>query len=299
MHILVTGGTGFIGTALVPALLQQQHAVSVLTRQLNPDIIDGAHYERELANIVEPVDAVINLAGASLAGQRWSPEYKEEMRSSRIEFTRQLGSHFAASETQPSVWVNASAIGFYGASLDQGFTEEDAPGSGFSAQLCNDWEAAAADAAGDARLCLLRLGVVLDAGGGAFVEMSRSFRLGMASWMGTGQQFLSWIHRHDAVAAILRLLDSQDASGVFNLTAPGAVTSREFCSTLRRYYRTLVALPVPALALRLLVGEMANELLLTGQRVAPTRLEELAFEFAYPDIDDAVKSIRAVETASG
>ncbi|MEM1143048.1 MAG: TIGR01777 family oxidoreductase [Pseudomonadota bacterium] len=296
MHILVTGGTGFIGTALVPALLQQQHVVSVLTRQRNPDVIEGAHYERELANIVEPVDAVINLAGASLAGKRWSQEYKEEMRSSRIDFTRQLGSHFAASETRPSIWINASAIGFYGASLEQTFTEQDAPGFGFSAQLCKDWEEAATDAAGDARLCLLRLGVVLDAGGGAYLEMSRSFRMGMASWMGSGQQFLSWIHRRDAVEAILRLLESQDASGVFNLTAPGAVTSREFCSALRRHYRTLLALPVPTFALRLLVGEMANELLLTGQRVVPSRLKEMGFSFAYPSIDDAVEAIRTAES---
>jgi len=165
---------------------------------------------------------------------------------------------------------------------------------GFSQQLCQRWEAAAlrAEALGT-RVCLLRLGVVLDRDGGAMEQMAQPFRLGIANWLGSGQQWLSWVHRKDAVAAMDFLLARTDLSGPFNITAPEPVTSRGFCAAMKRRRRTLLTAPVPAPVMRLLVGEMAQELLLQGQRVLPVRLQAEGFRFSFPTLDDALGAIMA------
>ncbi|MEL7046482.1 MAG: TIGR01777 family oxidoreductase [Pseudomonadota bacterium] len=293
MHVLLTGGTGFIGEALVPALRDEHHEVSVLSRSREEEG-DGLRYVTALDALPAPVDAVINLAGASLAEKRWTAAYKTTIRESRLGTTRALGDYFAKRDETPAVWLNGSAIGFYGPQGDNALDESAANGSGFAAALCRDWEQAARDAAPEGtRLCLLRLGVVLDAGGGAYPQMAAPFRMGVGNWVASGQQFLSWIHRRDTVAAILYLLNHDSASGAFNLTAPNPVTSREFCAAMKRQYRTLVTLPMPAPVMRLMVGEMADELLITGQRVIPQALEGSGFSFSAPDIDTALAEIAA------
>lgn len=292
MHALVTGGTGFIGSALVPALIEQGCEVSVLTRQPKPmakDVANGKlRFVQEIDSLGRSPDAVINLAGASLAGKRWTESYKAEIRNSRIQFTHNLGQSLAARNFAPSVWINGSAIGYYGASLDRSFTESDKVGEGFAARLCSDWEQSAVAAANGARLCLLRLGVVLDRDGGAFTQMAQPFKFGLANWIGSGHQWLSWVHRDDVVSAILHLLNDNASSGAFNLTAPEAVTSRQFCAQMQKHYRTIAAMPMPGPVMRLLVGEMADELLLQGQRVIPDALLKAGFSFALTDLDSAL-----------
>ncbi len=295
MRILLTGGTGFIGEALVPALWERGAELVLLSRRPRPGRT-GLRYVRSLAEIAPDtsLDAVINLAGASLAAKRWSEAYKREIRASRIDGTRALVEWLARLESPPRVLLSASAVGFYGHQRDT-LLDEDSPAvPGFAQALCADWEALAEQAADlGTRTCCMRLGVVLAAGGGAYREMARSFRLGVGSWIGDGEQWLSWIHREDAVAAMLYLLDHPVLSGPFNLTAPEPITARGFAEALSRYYRTLFNLPLPAPVARVLLGEMADELLLNGQRVLPSRLQAAGFDFRYPGIDAALAQIRA------
>jgi uncharacterized protein (TIGR01777 family) len=293
MHILVTGGTGFIGTELVESLLSGRHRVTVLSRQARTDG-DRLAYVTTLEQVPdeEAVDAVINLAGASLADHRWTPSYKQELISSRLDTTRAVLELLHRLHRAPAVLLNASAIGFYGHHGDEVLAEDGEPVPGFAQDLCSQWEELALQAReAGTRVCLLRLGVVLDAGGGAFEQMDRPFRLGVANWLGDGRQWLSWIHRRDVVAAIEFLLANDTLSGPFNLTAPNPVTSREFCDVMKSHRRTLITAPVPAAAMRLLVGEMADELLLRGQRVVPAALQAAGFEFRYPQLDDALNAI--------
>ncbi len=293
MHYLITGGTGFIGSALVASLEADGHAVTVLSRRPDPPAgrrryigtLDAL--ERDTA-----FDAVINLAGASLADRRWTPAYKRELLASRLDTTRALVASLARLSHPPSALLSASAIGYYGHHGDEPLDEDGAVVPGFAQSLCQRWEeqALAAQAFGT-RVCLLRLGVVLDAGGGAFEQMARPFRFGVANWLGSGRQWLSWIHRQDVIRAIRFLLEHPGLEGPFNVTAPEPVTSRGFCDVMKHHRRTLVTAPVPAPAIRLLVGEMADELLLAGQRVLPSRLQAAGFSFDYPELDGALTAI--------
>jgi len=292
MHVLVTGGTGFIGQKLLPALGDAGHCVTVLTRRDRPDT--SVRYITQLENLGEPVDAVINLAGASLAGRRWNAAYKAEIVASRVDTTQALGRHFQGSPNPPTVWLNGSAIGYYGPQGDQALSETAPAGEGFAAELCREWESAAREACPEnCRLALLRLGVVLDRDGGAYAQMAPPFRLGIANWVGDGDQYLSWIHRQDVVSAILHLLQHEGVSGPVNLTAPAPVTSRQFCGAMKKVHRSWITAPMPAPVMRALVGEMADELLITGQRVLPSVLTEEGFAFAHPTIDDALNTIEA------
>lgn len=291
MHILVTGGTGFIGSALVPELLKRGMSVTVLTRYEQP-LRAGVVYIQSLDAVKSPVDVVVNLAGASLAQRRWSDSYKAEMVASRAGFTEQLVSWMRAQPRPPSLLISGSAVGFYGCSRDQFFDETSPPGRGFSAQLCQAWESAASVVEGaDCRVVSLRLGVVFDRDGGALTEMMRSFKLGVGTWMGDGDQWLSWVHRADVVGAILFLCSDSQSEGAYNLVAPRPVTHREFCRVLSARRPTLFSLGLPAPVMRLALGEMADELLLEGQRVTPNRLLDAGFDFRFPSLDSALIDI--------
>ncbi|RLQ23076.1 TIGR01777 family protein [Seongchinamella sediminis] len=295
MHILITGGTGFIGEALVPALRQQQHTLRILTRQSRAGG-DGVDYIKALDDIPreQTVHAVINLAGASLADRRWSGSYKREIVNSRLDTTAALVNWLAGREQRPEVLLSGSAIGYYGHHGDERLDENGSTNPCFAQALCQQWEAKAGEASGlGVRTCLLRLGVVLDSGGGAFLQMARPFRFGIGNWIGDGHQWLSWIHRADVVSAMLFLLAEDSLSGPFNLTAPEPVTSRGFCEAMQKQRRTIINAPVPAAAMRLLLGEMAEELLINGQRVVPARLRQAGLEFRYPSLDAALRDILA------
>lgn len=294
MHILVTGGTGFIGSSLVPALVRSGHRVSVLSRSAQASLEEGADLITDIDQLSAAVEGVINLAGASLAGKRWNKDYKREIVESRLETTRSVAQGLKARGDVPRVWINASAIGYYGPRADEKLHENAAQGSGFAADLCRDWERLASEVVDDAtRLCVIRLGVVLDRNGGAYEQMAQPFRMGIANWIGSGQQWLSWIHRADVVAAIAHLLDTDTAEGPFNLTAPEPVTSRGFCDAMKQEHKTLLTVPMPSMAMRLIVGEMADELLITGQRVVPTQLLASGFGFRYPSLEAALADINA------
>ena len=290
MKVFVTGGTGLIGRALVKGMLSDGYEVTVLTRQ-SLESYGRLQYVQSLSDIPEGLDAVVNLAGAGLADRRWSDGYKREILDSRITLTRDLVDQLSI-KGMPKVFVSGSAIGFYGAHEHASFTESDNAGEGFSANLCADWEAEARRAESEfTRLVLLRTGVVLDTAGGAFPQMTQSFKFGVSSWMGQGSHWLSWIHIEDMVAAIRFCLENDHIHGPVNMTAPDPVTHRAFADAVSQRKPILLKLGMPAPVMRVILGEMADELLLTGQRVLPTVLIEQGFQHSYPDIATAVETL--------
>ena len=292
MKVFVTGGTGLIGRALVKRLLADGHDITVLTRQ-SLDSSETATYINSIDDLDTRQDIVVNLAGAGLADRRWSPAYKKEIRASRIDLTQALVSRLR-NIGMPHVFISGSAIGFYGESKEREFSETDAVGSGFSAELCRDWEASVSDIGSEGTRCaLLRTGVVLDRTLGAYPQMTQSFRFGLASWMGQGDHWLSWIHVADMVGAIMHCIQNEALSGPVNMTAPNPVTHRSFSDEVRNATSALVGMGIPGWVMRLMVGEMADELLLTGQRVMPTKLLSTGYEFRFGDLRDAIADLEA------
>ncbi|MBI2380543.1 MAG: TIGR01777 family protein [Gammaproteobacteria bacterium] len=292
MHILVTGGTGFIGAALIPRLLAQGHELSLLSRRPaavaeKPTLKAAA----DVAAVTRPIDAVINLAGQPLPGRRWSPAYKAELRASRILYTERLGSQLMAQGQTPKVWLNGSAIGYYGDCGTREVDEDSPPGGDFAASLCRDWEQAGRHAAEDlgARYAAVRTGLVLGPGG-ALKAMLPAFRLGLGGPLGSGDQMMSWIHRDDLAGLFVHLLEREDLEGAFNGTAPTPVANRDFAQALGAALHRPAVLPMPGPVLRLLVGEMA-ELLLTGQAVLPRRTQASDFSYRYPELSAALAEV--------
>lgn len=240
----------------------------------------------------ERLDAVINLAGASLAERRWTSAYKREILASRLETTRDLLDLLQRLVHKPRSLLSASAIGYYGHHGEEELDESGSCTPGFAQDLCHQWEDLALSAREQGvRVCLLRLGVVFDRDGGAFIRMALPFRFGMGNWMGNGRQWLSWVHRRDVVRAILFLLQQPELEGPFNITAPEPVTSRGFNDAVKRYRRLILSAPAPAALMRIVLGEMANELLLNGQRVVPAALKDAGFLFEFPDLDTALADL--------
>ena len=268
------------------------HDITVLTRQ-SLDSSETVTYVNSIEDLDARQDIVVNLAGAGLADRRWSPAYKKEIRASRIDLTRALVSRLR-DLGMPDVFISGSAIGFYGESKEREFSETDGVGSGFSAELCRDWEASVGDIGNQgARCVLLRTGVVLDKALGAYPQITQSFRFGLASWMGQGDHWLSWIHLADMVGAIMHCIQNEAVSGPVNMTAPNPVTHRSFASEVRNATTTVMGMGMPAWVMRLMVGEMADELLLTGQRVMPTKLLSTGYDFRFGELKDAVADLEA------
>ena len=299
MHVLITGGTGFIGRELASSLLADGHSVTVLTREITSSgnrVPSGAKAIRDLAR-ADTVDAVVNLAGANLGAARWNPVTKMGFRTSRIDTTRRLVDWMSRLAVKPKVLVSGSAIGWYGPHSDDKLTETAPAGSDFSATLCRDWEAEAQKASTlGVRVCTLRTGIVLGpdgpAGGGALAQMLPAFRLGGGGPMGSGQQWMSWVHRADLLALIRFLIEREMASGPYNGTAPEPVTNAEFAKTLGRVLKRPAILPMPGFALKMIVGEMA-EILLSGQRVIPQAALDQGFRFRFPTLEAALRDVLA------
>ncbi|MCX7062219.1 MAG: TIGR01777 family oxidoreductase [Gammaproteobacteria bacterium] len=299
MHVLITGGTGFIGRELASSLLADGHSVTVLTREITSSgnrVPSGAKAIRDLAR-ADAVDAVVNLAGANLGAARWNPVTKMGFRTSRIDTTRRLVDWMSRLAVKPKVLVSGSAIGWYGPHGDDKLTETAPAGSDFSATLCRDWEAEAQKASTlGVRVCTLRTGIVLGpdgpAGGGALAQMLPAFRLGGGGPMGSGQQWMSWVHRADLIALIRFLIEREMASGPYNGTAPEPVTNAEFAKTLGRVLKRPAILPMPGFALKMIVGEMA-EILLSGQRVIPQAALDQGFRFRFPTLEAALRDVLA------
>lgn len=292
MQIVVAGGSGFIGTALVSRLRRDGHAVTVLTRhpsktqdvKWNPDGSSASW-----AHVLEDAGAVINLAGAPIA-KRWTAAYKREIWNSRVLSTRTLVAAMKSVCRVPPTFVNASAVGTYGARGDLPLTEEDKPGSGFLAALGATWEKEALSAAPQARVVLLRTGIVLGREGGALPRMVLPFRFFAGGPLGSGRQYLSWIHRDDWTAMVSWALTTEAISGPLNVTAPRPVTNLEFARTVGRVLGRPALIPTPAFALRAVLGEMADAII-TGQQVLPAKAHTFGFDFTHPELEEALRSI--------
>lgn len=286
MRILLTGGTGFIGSRLRTRLVDEGHVVHIVSRGGGGNVT----WEPEaLRAAVAASDAVIHLAGENLIARRWTARQKARLQSSRVDTTRQLAE--AVAETKPAVFLTASAIGYYGASPDRRFVSSDGPGNDFLARLCADWEAArqpALDAG--VRTATVRIGVVQGRGGGALAKMLLPFRLGAGGPVGNGRQWVSWIHLDDLVGMFVWLLENQRARGVYNGTAPNPVTNRDLSRALGRVLHRPAILPAPGFALRLVLGEVAA-LLLEGQHVTPGRALAEGFSFRFPEIEPALRDL--------
>jgi len=295
MHILLTGGTGLIGSGLVKQW-QQQHQLSVLSRSPKKvTAMFGAEVNAvaELAEIdFNTVDAVINLAGEPIVGKRWTEQQKQRLCHSRWDITEQLASMIKACDTPPKVFISGSAIGVYGRQQTQLITEEfDHYHAEFSHQLCLRWENLAQEAASPAtRVCIIRTGIVLANQGGALQKMLLPFKLGLGGRIGNGEQFMSWIHLSDMLRLIDFLLLHPTLIGLFNATAPTPVSNAEFSQTLAKVLRRPAIFPMPAFVLQLMLGEMA-ELLLTGQRVIPANLSKAGFDFNYKELEPALRAL--------
>lgn len=304
-HYLLTGGTGFIGTALVNDLVADGHTAAVFTR--NPD----RHRARfpaqvslvdSLAAIPREVrfDGVVNLAGAGIADKRWSEKRKRELIDSHAGVTRELVRLIGTLETRPAVMVSGSAVGWYGSHGDEPLDEQGTPHEEFSHELCRAWEEAAEGVRDHGvRLCIVRLGPVLEKHGGMLQRLLPPFRLGLGGRLGDGRQYLSWVHLRDVVRGIRFLLDNPTTQGVYNLTAPVPVSNREFTRELARVLRRPALLPLPAPVIRAAFGEMGEALLLHGQNVLPMRLNRAGFIFDHERIEEALVHIITGKPFSG
>ncbi|TVP52132.1 MAG: TIGR01777 family protein [Halomonadaceae bacterium] len=292
-HIFITGGTGFIGHKLCRTLYQRGIQVSVFSRRSEDQVQALCGPVRVVDRLsalpgLGPVDGVFNLAGEGIADKRWSEARKKELLDSRVALTHELVGHMKRCPVPPPVLISGSAVGYYGDQGDREVTEDTSPQNEFTHTMCADWEAAALEAADISRVCLSRTGLVIGAGGGFLEKMRLPFKLGLGGRLSHGRQFMPWIHRDDMVAALLFLLDTSDASGAYNLTAPNPVSNREFTRILGKVLHRPTVLPAPALALKLAMGEMAG-LLLTGQKALPARLQQAGFEFRFPTLQPALQ----------
>ncbi len=300
MKILVTGSSGLVGTALGSALARAGHTVCRLVR---PQSAAGEGATAGFAVAWNPgtgelggagvgADAVVNLAGASIADGRWSKQRKELLRASRIDTTRALVNALAKMNARPSVLVSASAIGYYGDRRDETLTEESKPGTDFLAGLALEWEAEAlkAEALG-IRVVLARFGIILAREGGALPKMLTPFKLGVGGRLGSGNQWMSWVTLEEAVGILRFAVENATVRGAINVVSPQPLQNEEFTRVLAKAMHRPALFPAPAFALRLALGEMANALLLSSQRVAPRLLEKLGYRFLHPDLSAALKSL--------
>src|ERR1700676_273485 len=304
MKILVTGSTGLVGTALVRALTQEGHTICRLVRpgssrgsvantmdiEWNPAASDpqAAPFGNDQGQ-AEGAEAVVNLAGASIAGGRWTEERKALLRSSRLDTTRELVTALGKLRTRPRTLVSASAIGYYGSRGDQLLTEESRPGEDFLAHLSQEWEGEAvkAEALG-MRVVRARFGIILAKHGGALPQMMRPFQFFAGGKIGSGQQWMSWITLADTVGILRVALANRALSGAVNVVAPSPVRNAEFVRELGRAMHRPAIVPAPAFALKFALGEMAEALLLASQRVMPSRLQQLGHKFQHPALPSAL-----------
>src|SRR5213083_557666 len=309
MKILVTGSSGLVGTALTSALAAAGHTVCRLVR---PQSIGGEGAKEGFAVAWNPstgelggagvgADAVVNLAGASIAEGRWTTQRKTLSRSSRIDTTRALVNALAKMNARPSVLVSASAIGIYGDRGDEILTEESAPGTDFLASLAKEWEAEALKAEGlGIRVVLARFGIILAREGGALPKMMLPFKVGAGGKLGSGRQWMSWVTLEDVIAILRFAIENASVRGagnvapvrgVINVVSPQPLQNTEFTKALAKAMRRPALFPAPAFALRLALGEMADALLLSSQRVTPQALEKLGYRFLHADLKAALATI--------
>lgn len=299
MKVVIAGGSGFLGRPLAARLADDGHDVVVLTRgravgglgarpvTWTPDGSVGPW-----AGEIEGAGAVVNLAGEPIAARRWSAQQKARIRDSRVQATRSLAEAIGRAVAPPPVFLSGSAVGFYGPLGDEIATEDTPPGSDFLAGVCVQWEAEASRAAGPkTRVVCIRTGLVLERDGGALPKMLPPFKLGVGGPVGSGRQYWPWIHRDDWVDLVRWAMLTTSAAGPMNVSAPSPVTNTQFARALGRALHRPSFVPAPAFALRIVLGEMADALLLSGQRAVPSKAERLGYSFRYPRVNDALAAI--------
>ncbi len=300
MNVLITGGTGFIGQQLVKRLTSAGHHCDVLTRQSADRVAELFPEEHSLVSAIHtlvdlPVNkhyrAVINLAGEPIADKRWSDQRKLTLRDSRVALTEQLIAAIQQWDIKPEVMISGSAIGYYGNQGDVPCIESTPPRMEFTHELCRDWERAARQCeAMNVRCCLVRTGLVVGPGGGFLDRLITPFRLGLGAKLGSGKQWMSWIHMADMIEILMYLLETESASGVYNATAPNPVTNKDFTRLLADALNKPALFTIPSLLLNLALGEMAV-LLLGGQRVLPEKLKQEGFQFQYPTLRESLQAV--------
>ncbi len=298
MKVAVTGSSGLIGSSLISFLSKKDVTVSRILRE-NPEDNEiswkpeGGDWDSAFAG---GIDGIVHLAGENIASGRWTRKKKEKIRNSRIEGTKKLCEHILKLPTTPSVFVCASAIGYYG---DRGveFLNEGSPrGSGFLPDVCLGWEEAAESVSkAGIRVVNVRFGIVLSKDGGALAKMLTPFKMGMGGKIGSGTQYMSWVAMDDVTGAIYHTLVTDSLKGAVNVTAPNPVTNKEFTNTLGKVLNRPTVMPMPAFAARLAFGEMANDLLLASTKVAPKRLSDSGYDFQYPELENALKHVLSVD----
>ena len=296
MRILITGGTGLIGSNLIPKL--KPNDITVVTRNVSQAELILGHKVTLISSLdefknLDNFHVVINLAGEPIINKRWSDEQKKVIEHSRWDITEKLISLMKASNDPPSLFVNGSAIGYYGRQGDEIIDEDfDSPNDEFSHQLCERWEFLARKAESErTRVCIIRTGIVITRRGGALMKMVPPFKFGLGGPMGSGKQYMSWIHLEDMLDGLIHIIDNIECKGVHNFTAPNPVTNAEFSKTLASVLHRPSLLPMPSFALRVIMGEAAD-LLLYGQRVIPKRLQESGYQFHYPELEHALECLR-------
>lgn len=308
---LITGGSGFIGTALIKQLLLDNHDVTVLTRnevktaQHFAELIDAEREDFQTKTKVKTVrslstinpeqsfDVVINLAGQAIAESRWTNNVKQELIDSRVETTRALTSYLKEVLIKPDVVINGSALGYYGIRhTDEKIDESGQTDNSFSSELCLKWEAQAKDIEKmGIRSCYLRTGIVLGKNGGALSKMIPPFKKALGGPIGDGKQWMSWVHMDDIVGMIRYAIENESLQGPINGTAPEPVTNQVFTKTLAKVLKRPAFFRMPAFIVKLLFGEMGEELLLGGQRVIPDKIMQAGYEFKYPQLENALKEV--------
>jgi uncharacterized protein (TIGR01777 family) len=301
MHIVIAGGSGFLGTALTGALTREGHDVTILTRRPAPAAppqsrVKYVNWQPDgrsgtWATALNGAAVVVNLAGESIAARRWSAEQKARLEQSRLDATRSLTAAIRNAAHKPDVFVSGSAVGYYGDRGEETLTETSPPGTDFLAGLAQKWEAAALTLGDVTRVSLIRTGIVLDRRGGALPRMLPPFRMFVGGPLGSGRQYMPWIHKEDWVRLVAWAMTHEGARGPLNATSPSPVTNQEFSQALGRALNRPSFLPAPAFALRLMLGEMADALLLSGQRALPVRATDLGFSFRYTNIDEALANV--------
>ena len=302
MRLVVTGATGFIGKPLCASLLEQGHVLTLFTRGAPPDASTGTkrwlHWTpgtlRDWHAALDGVAGVINLAGEPIAAKKWSHTQRRRIEKSRVDATHSLVQACARVKQKPKFLINASAVGYYGARGDEIVTEDTPPGDDFLSLICQGWEAEAKKAEDlGMRVVRLRIGIVLGPGGGALAKIAESFKLFVGGPLGSGKQWMSWIQIEDLLGLICFLMDNPQAHGAVNATAPNPVQNNEFSRTLGQVIGRPSWARVPAFALKLALGEMA-QMLLTGQRVLPAAAEKLGFKFRYPVLREALEASKPI-----
>jgi uncharacterized protein (TIGR01777 family) len=300
MKIVIAGGSGFLGTALARRLVEQRHEVVTLSRRAGTILSGGGRAvawnpdgrAAEWAGELDGAAAVVNLAGESIAAGRWSDARKQRITESRVLATRSLVAAIAQASAPPPVLVSGSAVGYYGPRGDEVVSEDTAAGHDFLADVCVKWETEARRAeTAKTRVVLIRTGLVLERDGGALPPMLLPFRLFAGGPVGSGRQYWPWIHRQDWVDLVRFAIDNPQVSGPINVTAPQPVTNRDFARALGRAMHRPAVMPTPGFVLKLMMGEMAEALILSGQRAVPMKAERLGFSYSYPRLDSALAAL--------